>query len=164
MSRALFLTLLIAASLGLASASRANAQDIQLMAYGLRGGLSLDDDLFQLLVGGQADLGRIATNVRFQPLLTVGVGDDAVTLLLAAEGHYLFPVEADTKFLPYAGGGIGLHHIDHDGPDEDTEVALTLVGGADVPIERWWGYFVEGRFVIADESVFRLEAGLNWQY
>jgi hypothetical protein len=164
MFRALFFTLLIAPSLGLASASRVNAQDIELTAYGLRAGLSLDDDLFQLLVGGQADLGRIATNVRFQPLFTIGVGDDAVSFLAAAEGHYLFPVQADSRFLPYAGGGVGLHHVDPDNTGADTEVALSLVGGVDVPIERWWGYFVEGRFVIADESVFRLEGGLNWQY
>jgi hypothetical protein len=164
MSRALFLTLMLAPALGLVFATRLDAQELELTAYGFRAGVSLDDDLLQLLVGGQADLGRIATNVRLQPLMTVGVGSDALTLFLAGEGHYLFPVEAGARFQPYAGGGLALHHIDHDVGGEDTELALSLVGGADVPVERWWGYFVEGRFVIADESIFRLEGGVNWQY
>ena len=163
MSRALFVC---TATLALATAPvpPAVAQDIQLTAYGFRSGLSLDDDLLQLLVGGQADLGRIAEDVRLQPFLTVGVGDDAITLLAAAEAHYLFPVQAGARFEPYAGGGIGLHRVDLDEGGEDTEVALLLAGGADVPVARWWGYFVEGRFVIADDTVFRLEAGVNWQY
>ena len=164
MSRALFVCTFAALALATALVPRARAQDIELTAYGLRTGLSLDDDLLQLLVGGQADLGRIAEDVRLQPFLTIGVGDGAITLLAAAEAHYLFPVEAGSRFEPYAGGGIGIHHIDADDGGEDTEVALILAGGADIPVARWWGYFVEGRFVIADDSVFRLEAGVNWEY
>lgn len=163
MSRALALACLIA-MLALAAPPRAGAQDLQLTAYGVRSGLSLDDDLFQLLVGGQVDLGRLATNVRLQPFVTAGVGDDAVTVLLAAEAHYLFPVAAGSRFEPYAGGGVGLHHINWDGGSDDTEVALLLAGGVDVPVQRWWGWFAEGRFVVADDVVFRLEGGLNWRY
>jgi hypothetical protein len=163
MFRALFLPFLVLI-LVLSAAPVARAQEIGLTAYGLRGGVSLDDDLVQLLVGAQVDLGRLADDVRLQPLLTVGVGDDAITLLAAGEAHYLFPVEAGSRFQPYAGGGLGIHHLDFDNSGEETEVALTLVVGADVPLDRYWGYFVEGRFVIADQSIFRLEGGLNWRY
>lgn len=164
MSRALFLSLLVASATAMLAVPKAQAQDLRLMAYGFRSGLVLDDDLFQLLIGGQADLGRLDDNVRLQPFLTLGIGDDALTMLVAGEVHYLFPVEADYRFLPYAGGGIGLHHVDFDDDGEDTEVALLLAAGADVPVQRWWGYFVEGRFVIEDDALFRLEAGVNWQY
>lgn len=164
MYRALLLPILIVWALGMTAVPGARAQDLQLTAYGLRTGLSLDNELLQILVGGQVDLGRLADNVRLQPFLTVGVGDDAVTLLVAGEAHYLFPVRAGSRIEPYAGGGIGLHHIDLDDGGEDTEVALLLAGGFDSPLERWWGYFVEGRFVVADNVVFRLEAGLNWRY
>ena len=163
MSRALLLPFL-ALVLVMSVAPAARAHELGLTAYGLRGGVSLDDDLVQVLVGGQVDLGRIADDVRLQPMLTVGVGDDAITLLAAGEAHYLFPVEAGSRLAPYAGGGIGVHHIDFDDSGEETEVALTLVVGADVPLDRYWGYFVEGRFVIADQSIFRLEGGLNWRY
>ena len=36
--------------------------------------------------------------------------------------------------------------------------------GIDVPVATWWGWFAQARFQIADESLFRLEGGLNWQY
>lgn len=163
MARALFLSPL-AVALALTLAAPVRGQDIQLTAYGFRTGVTLDDELVQLLVGGQADLGRIANNIRFQPLATIGIGDDAITLFGAAEAHYLFPVSAGSNFEPYAGGGIGVHHVDFDNNGEDTEVVLSLVAGADIPAARWWSWFLEGRFVVADESLFRLEGGINWQY
>ena len=164
MSRAFFMTLFFALGLLLGTAGIARAQEIRLNGYGLRSGVVLDDDLVQILVGGQADLGLIANSIRFQPLVTIGIGDDALSLFAAAEAHYLFPVRAGAAVEPYAGGGIGVQHIDFDNDGEDTEVALSIVAGADIPAARYWGYFVEGRFVIADASIFRLEGGLNWRY
>jgi len=167
MARALAPILLIAGLLPLA-ASPVQAQDLRVMAYGLRAGASLDDDLTQLLVGGQVDLGRLADNVRLQPFATIGVGDDAFSLLLAGEVHYLFPVDpARSRVEPYAGAGLGLNHVNYDRPgrdDDSTEIALLLAGGVDVPVQRWWGWFGEARFQIADESLFRLEGGINWHY
>lgn len=143
--------------------SDATAQDLGLRAYGIRAGAALEDDA-QFLVGGHADLGRLAPNLRLQPLFTVGAGSDVLTLLLGAEAHYLFPVAAGSRVEPYAGGGVGIHHVDFDEAGEDTEVALLVSGGVDVPVQRWWGWFVEGRFVIEDDTVFRLEGGINWTY
>ncbi len=163
MTRALFVAALLALLWPLTPPS-ASAQDLRLTAYGVRSGVVLDNDLVQILIGGQVDLGLIADNVRLQPLVTVGVGDDAVSLLAAAEAHYLLPVRAGAAVEPYAGGGIGVHHLNFDRGGEDTEFALTVVGGADIPVTRYWGWFAEGRFVIADESLFRLEGGLNWRY
>ena len=163
MSRALFVPLILAA-LALGAAPSARAQEIGLNAYGLRTGVVLDDELVQLLVGGQVDLGTIAQNIRLQPFLTVGIGDDAISLLAAGEAHYLFSVREGARVEPYAGGGVGIQHIDFDNADEETEIALTLVAGADVPAARYWGYFIEGRIVVADDSIFRVEGGLNWRY
>ncbi|MBW3660302.1 MAG: hypothetical protein KY397_01540 [Gemmatimonadetes bacterium] len=142
----------------------AAAQELGLRAYGIRAGLALEDDLTQILVGGHADLGRPAPNLRLQPLFTVGAGEDALTLLLGGEVHYLFPIEAGSTVEPYVGGGLGVHHIDFDEGSDTTDLALLVAGGVDVPVERWWGWFAEGRFVIEDETIFRLEAGVNWQY
>ncbi|MDX1660857.1 MAG: hypothetical protein R3326_03615 [Gemmatimonadota bacterium] len=141
----------------------AAAQDLGLRAYGIRLGAALEDDP-QVLVGGHADLGRLAPDLRLQPLFTVGAGSDALTFLLGGEAHYLFPVEADASVLPYVGGGVGVHHVEPDEGDGDTEVALLVAGGVDVPVERWWSWFAEGRFVIADDTTFRAEAGINWTY
>lgn len=168
------LTSLLFASLALgAMAGSLSAQQIEMHAYGIRGGISLEDDLTQVLVGGHADLSGLAPNVRLVPLFTVGAGDDALTLLFAGEAHYLFPLEdRSQRYQPYAGGGIGLHHIARDDPgddavdldNDDTDIALLVTGGVEVPVQRWWGWFAEGRFVIQDDTIFRLEAGVNWLY
>ena len=163
MSRALFVPLILAA-LALGAAPSLHAQDVRLHAYGLRAGVVLDDDFVQLLVGGQVDLGTLGENIRLQPFVTAGVGDDAISLTAAAEAHYLFPVDETSRFEPYAGGGVGIQHIDFDDAGTDTEVALTLAAGADIPAARYWGYFVEGRMVIADDTLFRIEGGFNWRY
>lgn len=152
--------LVLAATL---SPSTAGAQELGLRSYGIRIGAALEDDP-QILVGGHADVGRLTPDIRLQPLFTVGAGSDVLTLLLGGEAHYLFPVEAGATIEPYVGGGVGLHHIDLDEGDSDTDIALLVTGGVDFPMERWWSWFAEGRFVIADESVFRLEAGVNWVY
>lgn len=167
MARALAAFLLIA-GLPLLTATTLPGQDMGLMAYGIRAGASLDDDLTQLLVGGQVDAGRLADNVRLQPFVTLGFGDDAFSFMLAGEVHYLFPIDpARSRIQPYAGAGLGFSHVNYDRDERDddtTEVALLLAGGIDVPVQRWWGWFGEVRFQIADESLFRLEGGLNWQY
>jgi hypothetical protein len=166
MARALVPFLLIAVLPLLPATLR--GQDLGLMSYGIRAGASLDDDLTQLLVGGQVDAGRLAENLRLQPFVTLGFGDDALSFMLAGEVHYLFPIDpARSRIEPYAGAGLGLSHVNYDrvgGDDDTTEIALLLAGGVDVPVQRWWGWFGEVRFQIADESLFRLEGGLNWQY
>ena len=68
MARALVPLLAIAGFL--VPLSSARAQDLRLMSYGIRAGASLDDDLTQLLIGGQVDAGRLAENVRLQPIKT----------------------------------------------------------------------------------------------
>lgn len=176
MSRALAASFVAAilALPGLGPAPALAQDSIELTAYGLRAGASLDDELTQLLVGGHLDLGRPHENLRVQSLLTLGFGDDALSFLVGGELHYLFDTDPAARIAPYAGGGLGLHHInvdedelDHDEDlerDDSTEAALLLTAGFDVPAARWWGWFAEARFLIADESVFRLEGGVTWLY
>lgn len=166
MSRASTFLLVLAAALG-SAAPRAHAQSLQMEGYGVRAGASLDDDLTQFLFGAHADLGVQNESLRLRPLVTVGLGDDAVTLLAGGEVHYRFPTAADRPVRPYVGGGVALHRVDFDrerGGDDETDAALLVSGGIDVEVERWWGWFAEGRFVIADATIFRLEGGVNWVY
>lgn len=149
--------------------TRVHAQDgLRLSGYGARAGVSLDDDLTQFLLGGHLDLGRPWERVRIQTPLVLGLGDDAISFVVGGEAHYLFAVDpSESRVDPYAGGGIGLLHINRDedaGDDDDTEVALILLGGLDVPMRTWWKYFVEAKFLIADNSIFRLEGGVTWTY
>lgn len=165
MPRSLVALVIAGAAVASFSVGTARAQSaLELNAYGLRAGASLDDALTQFLVGGQLDLGRPYDNLRVQSLLTVGFGDDALSFLVGGEAHYLFPVSNQSSVAPYAGGGVGLHHVNLDDGGDNTEAALLLTAGFDVPAARWWGYFAEARFLLADESVFRLEGGINWIY
>ncbi|MGH7551205.1 MAG: hypothetical protein ACREMD_15165 [Gemmatimonadota bacterium] len=141
---------------------------LELNGYGVRAGVSLDDDLTQFLLGGHLDLGRPWERVRIQTPLVLGLGDDAISFLVGGEAHYLFAVDpTESRVDPYVGGGLGLLHVNRDedaGDDDDTEVALILLGGIDVPMRTWWKYFVEGKFLLADNSIFRLEGGVTWTY
>ena len=94
-------------------------------------------------------------------------GDDAISFVVGGEAHYLFPVDPnESRVDPYAGGGLALLHVnrDEDEGDDDTELALVLTGGLDIPMRTWWKYFAEAKFLIADESIFRLEGGVTWTY
>lgn len=160
-------SVLLLAVLGLAGppSSPAAAQSLQLDAYGIRGGLSIDDDLTQVLLGLHADFGGLDPAIRLRPLVSVGVDDDALSVLAGAEAHWLVPVDrTQTRFDPYLGGGLGLFHVDPDHGDGTTDAALLVTGGVDAEVERWWGWFAEGKFLIYDDVVFRLEGGVNWTY
>lgn len=166
MSRAPIVLVVILSLLAPPAALR--AQDaVRLSGYGVRSGVSLDDELTQFLLGGHLDLGRPWERVRIQTPLVLGFGDDAISFVVGGEAHYLFPVDPnESRVDPYAGGGLTLLHInrDEEDGDDDTELALVLLGGVDIPMRTWWKYFVEGKFLIADESIFRLEGGVTWTY
>ncbi|CAN5168814.1 hypothetical protein BH18GEM1_BH18GEM1_08390 [soil metagenome] len=167
-SKLAFLAAILAAPF--LSARSAHGQEaLTLTGYGVRAGASLDDELVQLLVGGHVDLGRPWQNVRIQPLATLGLGDDALTLLVAGEAHYLFSVDPNrSRVDPYVGGGVGVHHVNFDEDDGDlddsTEAVLLLTAGVDIPMRQWWKYFAETRFLIGDNAVFRVEGGVTWTY
>ncbi|HUP18843.1 MAG TPA: hypothetical protein VM778_02695 [Gemmatimonadota bacterium] len=164
MSRVLLAPVLAALALLGPLASPASAQSLALEAYGVRGGLSLDDDLTQLLVGLHADFGGLDAPIRLRPLISVGADDDALSVLAGGEVHWWIPIDTEARFDPYLGGGVGIFHVDPDEGDGETDAALLITAGADVPVQRWWGWFAEGKFVIYDDVVFRLEGGVNWTY
>lgn len=164
MSRALLALVLTAPLLG-TTAPPALAQSLELNAFGVRGGLSLDDDLTQILIGLHADFGGLDPAIRLRPLVSVGADDDALSLLAGGEAHWRVPVDPSrTRYEPYIGGGVALFHVDPDEGDSSTDAALLVTGGVDVPVERWWGWFAEAKFVVYDDFVLRLEGGVNWTY
>ncbi|HKV10454.1 MAG TPA: hypothetical protein VJ725_20100, partial [Thermoanaerobaculia bacterium] len=101
---------LAAALLLTAVALPAAAQDIGFNSWGLRAGVSDDPD--QFVAGVQADFGEFVTNLRFQPNLELGLGDDTTIVSLTAPVHYRFPLEGSLTL--YAGGGLTLGFIDRD--------------------------------------------------
>ena len=105
--------------------------------WGVRGGDSDRPD--QFLVGVQADFGELIENLRFEPNVELGVGDDQTILSLSAPVFYRLPESGQFDF--YGGGGIALGLVDRDEADEPGEddgielvIAPTIAAGLAWPV------------------------------
>ena len=132
MRRAAFLL----AALWLASLPAA-AQDIAFRGWGVRAGVADDPD--QIVLGAQFNFGELIQNLRFQPNVEVGFGDDANILSVTLPVHYLYA--ASRTLTLYGGGGltVGLIDLDEDaGGDGDSEFDISpmLAGGLEWPVGR----------------------------
>jgi hypothetical protein len=140
----------------------ANAQDLGLKSWGLRGGLSINPD--QVTGGVFLNAGHISRQVRFQPSFDLGFGNGVRLGALNLDALYIF---SPRPWRPYAGGGLGINFIDvtegvGEGRGLDVEAALNIVGGIE------WGdlrvgfrrYLIEGRVGLGDTPDFKFMAGI----
>jgi len=117
-------------------AAPAAAQDIGFNTWGLRAGAADDPD--QIVFGVQLDMGEFIPNLRFQPNVEVGAGDDTTILSLTAPVHYRVPLEGELTL--YGGGGVTVGFIDRDeddfdqGDDSDFDISPMLAGGLAWPV------------------------------
>jgi hypothetical protein len=135
--------------------------------WGPRGGLTIDPD--QIHFGLHTDLGELGKNVRFQPNLEIGLGDNLTVFALNAEAFYQFQGE----WAPYLGGGIGINHLrfdydddpsnpfDDDLSDSDTELGVNMLGGVELRDRDGDTFFLEGKFGLIDSPDFKLTLGLT---
>ena len=116
----------------------AAGQDIAFRGWGLRAGVADDPD--QVVLGAQFNFGEFIENLRFQPNVEVGFGDDANILSLALPVHYRYA--ASRSLTLYGGGGLTLGLIDEDedngrGDDgSEFDIAPMLAGGLEWPLGR----------------------------
>lgn len=128
--------LVAAALLATLVAAPAAAQDIGFNTWGLRAGAGDDPD--QIVFGVQFDMGEFIQNLRFQPNVEVGVGDDTTILSLTAPVHYRVPLEG--ALTVYGGGGLTVGFIDVDeddlneDEDSDFDIAPMAAGGIAWPV------------------------------
>lgn len=129
--------------------------------WGIRGGLSVDPDQFD--VGAHLNLGEFMHNWRFQPNLELGFGDDVFLLLINGESFYLFDI-AGSNFKPYVGGELSLVYwrVDHPrGDTDDLELGLSPVGGLEFPFSKRLMGFLEIKFGFGDVPDFRATVGIH---
>lgn len=93
---------------------------------GLQAGASIDPDDF--LIGVHFKSHPIEESLFVVPSVEVGFGD--ITMIAGnLDLHYEF--KTDSKWSPYAGGGLTINWFDFDG-GSDTEVGGSLLGGVDL--------------------------------
>jgi hypothetical protein len=129
--RRLALALVTAGLLVLGTAAApAAAQDLAFRGWGIRGGVSDDPD--QVIVGVHANMGEFIPNLRFQPSLELGFGDDHKIFTLTAPAFYRYAL--NRTFTVYGGGGLALG-LDRDDDNGGTEFVISpeLAGGFEWP-------------------------------
>jgi len=138
--RPLALAAALAATLLGTAPAAAQETDLGFRGWGLRAGAASDPD--QAIVGVHWDLGELLEDLRLQPSVDLGFGDDVATFSLLVPVHYRFEIASDVT--PYAGGGVLLAVLDRDDPprgrgrddEEDFDIAPVAVGGLEIPIGR----------------------------
>lgn len=134
-----------AESVQAAPSTPSGASGVSWQGWGVRFGLTSDAD--QVVGGVHFNLGDLADNLRFQPDLQLGTGDDATTLYGTVPLYYRFATE--TTFTPYAGGGVSLGYVDVDAPaqasgdDSSFEVGAKATGGLEWKQRSGNSFFVE---------------------
>ncbi|MGQ0721527.1 MAG: hypothetical protein ACT4PE_08140 [Candidatus Eiseniibacteriota bacterium] len=155
-----FAFFLLSAAIVLVSVGTASAE---FRGVGPRFGVGSDPD--QFLMGLHFDAGRFAPNVRFQPDVEIGVGDDLTVVSFTIPAHYLFPVSGDVR--PFMGGGLGIGVQDRDyrgdGDDTDVEMGLVIAGGAQWQMSGNDLFFLELDLIAGDLHDFEFVAGFTFR-
>jgi opacity protein-like surface antigen len=163
-----------------ASAQQATAEPgIGLKGIGVR--LGLDDPegaSSALMYGVHVDAGEFVRNVHLVPSLEYwSVGNDIGAyntdfsdLAVRLGVNFDFPLQ-DQRFVPYLGGGFGLHHIKLSTnvplvPDQsDTKFGLDIQGGARNQFTPNLSLFGElGYSFVSDSNQLRLLGGLTYHF
>jgi hypothetical protein len=155
---ALIVSFFAVTSLGL---QEAHATD-----WGPRVGLRSDPD--QLFGGVHFDAGEIWENVRFQPSIDIGSGQDILLIAGNAALHYRF-TDVNGDWTPYAGGELALQYLDFDidlpagssGNVDDTDIEIGLSGtvGIEKTLSSGRRLSVELRLGLADTPDFQAHVG-----
>jgi hypothetical protein len=144
----------LAACFAVSSAAPAFAQS----GPGIRGGFSANPD--QFFIGGHYVSAPIWDQLRFQPNVEAGFGDDRTVVALNVEFAYWMSVSPDWHV--YVGGGPAMNLFSGNGNDhgdnDDLGPGLTVLAG----LRRRGGLFFEmkvGAFVSPD---FKLTVGYTF--
>jgi opacity protein-like surface antigen len=125
--------------------STLGASGLGWQGWGVR--LGVTDDSDQVVGGAHFNLGEVASNLRFQPDLQLGSGDDHTTLYGTVPLYYRFGTAS--RITPYAGGGVALGYVDWDAPpgsnadDSSFEVGARATGGVEWPRRGNQAFFLE---------------------
>ena len=124
----------------------AAAADIGYHGWGPRVGVADNPD--QVVVGAHWDLGEFTPNLRFQPSVEVGIGDDVNAFLGNFMVAWYFSPQG--KVRPYVGGQVVVGWFDPDEGDSDVEIGTAPVGGVEMKLDGGTRFLAEIQFGIGD--------------
>jgi opacity protein-like surface antigen len=137
-----------------------------------------EDASTALDLGFHVDFGEIARNIHIQPLVEYwSVGQDVgpynadiKDLSFGTDVNFDFPLQ-DSRFTPYAGGGVGLHFLSAssnipDVPDQDhTKFGLNLQGGIRSDVMPNLAIFGELRYnFVSDANQLKILGGFTYRF
>lgn len=131
--------------------------------YGWGVRLGVADDPDQFVAGFQQDLGEFVENLRFQPSLELGLGDDHTIVALTIPVHYRF--ETSASVTPYVGGGLQVAWIEHEKrrrDDTEVDIAPVFLGGVEWPLGKASDIFLELHLGPSDAHARKLMVG--WMF
>jgi hypothetical protein len=151
-----------------AAEATASQTGVGFRGWGPRVGASSDAD--QILVGAQFDLGEFTTNLRWQPSVELGFGDDKLSLYGNFMVSYYFPVKA--AVTPYAGAQLTVWLFDEDNPNNNphefddgfnAEIGLYAVGGIETKLKGGNRFLAELQVGIGDVPDVRVLVGWTFR-
>jgi len=165
---------------GTSTPARSN-EDVGLGFKGIGGRIGVvdpEDASTALDLGFHIDFGEIAQNIHIQPLAEYwSVGQDVgpynadiKDLSFGADVMFDFPLQ-DSRFTPYAGGGLGLHFLSASSnvpnvPDQDhTKFGLNLQGGIQSDVMPNLAIFGELRYnFVSDANQLKILGGFTYKF
>ena len=140
------------------------AASAEFLGWGPRAGLTVNPDQFHF--GAHADLGSIASHVRLQPSLELGLGEDITLVALNGDLSYRFASRWDV-WAPYLGGGASVFFTGEDNglmDGAETGVGLSALGGIERGMSSGSRFFVEGKVGFVDAPDFKVTAGWTFAH
>jgi hypothetical protein len=168
-------------ALGLLLLPAAASASVGFRGWGPRIGFTLDPD--QIHFGAHVHMGEFTRNLRFQPNLELGLGDDLTLFAINFETAYHFETNW-TAWRPYAGGGLGINiwDVDHDPAivekrshaarsprllktaahrhaDSDTELGVNLLAGIERSLAGGDRFLFEFKLGLSNSPDIKLAVG-----
>ena len=164
----------LAAAVSVVPAAAADAAAGAVAGVGFRGGgprVGASADADQVLFGAQFDLGEFIKNLRWQPSVELGFGDDKLSLYGNFMVGYYFPVKA--AVTPYAGAQVTVWLFDDDNPNNknndgfddgfNAEIGLYAVGGVETKLKAGNRFLAELQVGIGDVPDVRVLVGWTFK-
>ena len=125
------------------------AQGFGYKTWGIHGGFGFEPD--QVVVGAQIDMGEVVKQLKFEPGVDLGLGNDVTLLIFSGDFKYLF---VDKKVQPYVASALNVTYWSAN-EHSDTEMGVNVGGGVYLPISSWKGY-LDGRLDLVSDAFYDL--------